>query len=79
MVDETEKWVWRERASCSRAELLMSMPLMLCELSVLCLPSLWLAARLSVKYCMGNCHFHAIEVFQLFDSPMMPDEVCTVR
>ena len=48
-VAATEKLVERLRESRSRAVLLTSMPLTDCDVSVFCLPSLWLAARLSVK------------------------------
>ena len=78
-VTEAEKLVERLRESRSRAVLLTSMPLTDCDVSVFCLPSLWLAARLSVKYCMGSCHFHSPDVCHVFDSPMMPDEVRTER
>ena len=78
-VTEAEKLVERLRESRSRAVLLTSMPLTDCDVSVFCLPSLWLAARLSVKYCMGSCHFQSPDVCHVLDSPMMPDEVRTER
>ena len=71
--------VERLRLSRNRAVLLTSMPLTLCDVSVFCLPSLWLAARLNVKYCMGSCHFHSPDVRQVLLLPMMPDEVRTER
>ena len=74
-----EKLVERLRESRSRAVLLTSMPLTDCDVSVFCLPSLWLAASLSVKYNMGSSHFHSPDVCHVFDSPMMPDEVRTER
>ena len=71
----TEKLVERLWVSSCKALLLMSIPLMLCEYSVLRLPSLWQAARFSVKYCMGNSHFQSPYVCHVFDSPMIPDDV----
>lgn len=69
----------RLRLSRNRAVLLTSMPLTLCDVSVFYLPSLWLAARLNVKYYMGSCHFQSPDVRQVLLLPMMPDKVRTER